>query len=82
MERDAAPMSARMLLNVCSDGLYTVGSEELFLSFTIPRLLAMRLLGVFFITYKEPHVKSRLIRNTVTMTEFAYLSFLIKCDIQ
>lgn len=55
MERDAAPMSARMLLSVCSDGRYTVGSEELFLSFAIPRLLAMRLLGVavFFITWWE-----------------------------
>lgn len=55
MDRDAAPMSARMLLNVCSDGRYTTGSEELFLSLTIPRLLAIRLLGVaaFFTTYEK-----------------------------
>ncbi len=59
IDRDAAPMSARMPLSVCSDGRYTVGSEELFLSFTIPRLLAIRLRGVaaFFNTlWENTHV--------------------------
>lgn len=42
MDSEAAPMSARMPLSVCSAGLYTVGRDEPFLSGAIPRLLAIR----------------------------------------